>query len=295
MKKTPTNHIFIDDKITDAKLSVILNQLENKPQDNPVSKNCCVMVGNIDTISSYLKSGQNGINKYVILTDHSKVFKKKFIPNNIIDTSVIDFVKIPKMVNWMLNGLVLQKHKVFVTSDHHFNHANIIKYCNRPWNSGKDSDGNIIVTKDDVFRMNEDMIERWNSVVGKTDIVYHLGDFALGDRSRVADIVKRLNGSIRLILGNHDTRDVRFYYESGFDKVYDKSIVVNDFYILSHEPIAFLGPNNCFANIYGHVHNSDNYRTFTKCSCCVCVERWDYMPVEWSVIEDGLKKENDDD
>jgi len=54
----------------------------------------------------------------------------------------------------------------FFTSDTHFNHANIIKFCDRPFK--------------DVELMNETLIANWNRVVGLDDTVFHLGDFCLG-------------------------------------------------------------------------------------------------------------------
>ena len=56
--------------------------------------------------------------------------------------------------------------RVFFTSDTHFNHTNIIRFCNRPFK--------------DVIHMNETIIANWNSVVGPDDIIFHLGDFCLG-------------------------------------------------------------------------------------------------------------------
>ena len=56
--------------------------------------------------------------------------------------------------------------RVFFTSDTHFNHTNIIRFCNRPFK--------------DVTHMNETIIANWNSVVGPDDIIFHLGDFCLG-------------------------------------------------------------------------------------------------------------------
>lgn len=55
-----------------------------------------------------------------------------------------------------------------------------------------------------VEEMNELFIERWNSVVTKRDIVYHLGDVGVGRDHDILECVRRLNGTKRLILGNHD-------------------------------------------------------------------------------------------
>jgi calcineurin-like phosphoesterase family protein len=80
----------------------------------------------------------------------------------------------------------------FFTSDTHFNHANILKYCpGRKYAS--------------IDAMNRDFIERWNARVLPWDIVWHLGDFALGSQEDAAAIFKALNGFEKhLILGNHD-------------------------------------------------------------------------------------------
>ncbi len=77
------------------------------------------------------------------------------------------------------------------TADTHFGHANIIKYCNRPFGSS--------------VEMNETMISNWNKVVQPGDIVYHLGDFCFGRKGYEFDIYfNRLNGLIVFIKGNHD-------------------------------------------------------------------------------------------
>jgi len=78
----------------------------------------------------------------------------------------------------------------FFTSDTHFGHANIIRYCDRPFK--------------DVSHMNEAIIERWNSVVSNDDTVYHLGDVALGPWDQWDSVLTRLNGHKILIVGNHD-------------------------------------------------------------------------------------------
>lgn len=79
----------------------------------------------------------------------------------------------------------------YFTSDTHFGHTNVIKYCNRPF--------------DNAHHMNEGLIFKWNSVVKKDDVVYHLGDFGFQKPADLKDILYKLNGKVLLIPGNHDS------------------------------------------------------------------------------------------
>jgi calcineurin-like phosphoesterase family protein len=79
---------------------------------------------------------------------------------------------------------------IFFTSDLHFGHANIIQYCNRPFNS--------------VEHMNGVLMSNWNSVVTEDDKVIVLGDFAMGKISETLPVAERLNGMKFLVPGNHD-------------------------------------------------------------------------------------------
>jgi calcineurin-like phosphoesterase family protein len=79
---------------------------------------------------------------------------------------------------------------LFFTADTHFFHANIIRYSKRPFQN--------------VEEMNEEIIRRWNMVVGKNDTVYHLGDFAMTDGIKRNEIRDCLNGKIFFIPGSHD-------------------------------------------------------------------------------------------
>lgn len=76
------------------------------------------------------------------------------------------------------------------TSDTHFSHANILKYCNRPF-YGTD-------------HMDETLINNWNALVDTDDVVYHLGDVALGPIDSSLEKIKRLEGYKILVVGNHD-------------------------------------------------------------------------------------------
>lgn len=77
------------------------------------------------------------------------------------------------------------------TADTHFGHANIIKYCKRPFCN--------------VFEMNETTIDNWNRVVKPPDTIYILGDVAMKmSISHIRNIITRLNGKKHVIIGDHD-------------------------------------------------------------------------------------------
>jgi len=102
----------------------------------------------------------------------------------------------------------------FFTGDTHWGHANILRYCRRPWlrEGDLDKDGKWVsdkVAKERADEMDEDMINKWNSKVGLKDYVYHVGDIFFGKyyKDKFAywhSIRSRLNGKILLIIGNHD-------------------------------------------------------------------------------------------
>ena len=78
---------------------------------------------------------------------------------------------------------------IFFTSDLHLYHANVIRYCARPFAT--------------VEEMNEIIVKNWNETVGPDDTVYCLGDFAMAFRP-VETFSPRLMGKKYLVPGNHD-------------------------------------------------------------------------------------------
>ena len=82
--------------------------------------------------------------------------------------------------------------KTFFTSDLHFGHNNIVKFDNRPFNN--------------VLEHDDELIRRWNNKVSNGDVVYVLGDlfWKPTEKYTAEDILKKLNGQIILIKGNHD-------------------------------------------------------------------------------------------
>ena len=134
--------------------------------------------------------------------------------------------------------------KIFLTSDFHDHHKNIIKYCNRPFEHTKE--------------MGEAMITYHNELVKPQDVVYILGDIGMGD---VEPFVKQLNGNLHLILGNHDHRDNYHKYFQSVNSYLELRMNKNKI-ILFHYPIAKwngcnYGNDKCGSfHFYGHSHGN---------------------------------------
>lgn len=162
--------------------------------------------------------------------------------------------------------------KTFLIADTHFNHTNIIKYCNRPFK--------------DINEMNETLIKNWNEVISKDDLVYHLGDFGFFNNDELKELLKLLNGTKILLLGNHDLRRVvTTWKDLGFKEVYKKEIRLGK-YILTHRPIHV---EEEFINIFGHIHENELYGNFNKDNHInISIDVTNFYPVLFSENE-GIK------
>ena len=97
----------------------------------------------------------------------------------------------------------IRANEVWFTSDLHFWHKNICKYCNRPFET--------------VEEMNQAVIDNWNSVVKDDDVVFVLGDIGFCGMERLRPLVSQLKGKIYLIQGNHDSDNVaEALYREGY-------------------------------------------------------------------------------
>jgi calcineurin-like phosphoesterase family protein len=141
------------------------------------------------------------------------------------------------------------KGKIFFTSDTHWRHGNIIKYCDRPFVN--------------VQEMDHALIQNWNKVVSKDDIVFHLGDFAFADKSKWRQIANSLNGTKYLVQGNHDRTDdiptecfemIRDMLQIA---IYDEELEDYSTFIMSHYPLAtWAGISRSICNLHGHIHST---------------------------------------
>lgn len=189
------------------------------------------------------------------------------------------------MENWERNYF---KRNIWFISDHHWQHANILKFTK--------NDGSLVRPGfESVEHMNEIMIERWNATVKPEDKIYHLGDIALGQKDDWPKIFSRLNGHKRLILGNHDHKDMRRYLPF-FEEIMSwrqfKDMPVP--FICCHYPLredTLNGRKSAFC-VHGHIHDNlvmKNGRP-DPLYINVCVERRNYTPVHIEDLMAEMKK-----
>jgi len=163
-------------------------------------------------------------------------------------------------------------NNVFMTSDLHFVHKQIIDYENRPFRN--------------VDEMNETLVINWNSVVDSaTDKVFVLGDFCFGGIERTKEFLRRLNGYKILVKGCHDPYSVSLFMDSGFKEVYEYPIIYDQYYMLSHKPL-YVSSAMPYANIHGHTHGNsfDHVQSVN-----VSVEVTEYKPLNFEYIKNRFK------
>lgn len=173
---------------------------------------------------------------------------------------------------------------IWFTSDTHFFHQNIIKYCDRPVK--------------DAQHMNEVLIENINSLVQPEDTLYMLGDFGTGGWSNMVGILKRINcKDIHYIYGNHDKNMRNPEVSKMFKSVQDyKEITVEgQMIILSH--YAMLEWHNCHRGswmLHGHSHNTlqypDNLKNCKIHDIGVDMPDWNMRPVSFEELKRIMDK-----
>lgn len=166
--------------------------------------------------------------------------------------------------------------KVFIISDTHFGHSATFEAFKR-------NDGTPLRPFKSLEEMHTTFISNWNTVVGKNDLVLHLGDVAFSGQAMDA-IMPQLNGNKRLIRGNHD-RFSEGRYRRFFQRI--EGCYVRDGYIFTHIPIHPESLSRWHANIHGHLHaNLINHPQYFNAS----VEQINYTPIEFEKVKAILKK-----
>lgn len=174
--------------------------------------------------------------------------------------------------------------KFWFTSDTHFGHANIIKYCNRPFKT--------------LEQMDSTLVQNWNARVKSEDIVFHLGDFCFknspggktgeGGQNKATFFETMLTGKMILLHGNHDhNNSAKTIIESMTIKHGGKTI------FMQHRPDRL--PNFFMEKIdlilCGHVHEKWEYREHKHIPVInVGVDVFKFYPVDISEIIERLAK-----
>ena len=148
--------------------------------------------------------------------------------------------------------------KTWITSDLHWGHKNIMKYC--PVTRAR--------YRDDLDYMNEQMVLEWNEKVAPEDLTYILGDVAFMSGYDASKYIRRLNGRKILVEGNHDRKTLLDkHFRESFEEVHKYlTITYNKHYIImSHFPFLewdamHRGSLHFFGHLHGGKTNQEHYR-----------------------------------
>lgn len=188
---------------------------------------------------------------------------------------------------------IVDPNKLFFTSDTHFGHFNICKYCHRPFESRSD--------------MDKTLIANWNAIVPEDGIVVHCGDFMLPHNSGFKEYLKilnKLNGKIFLCRGNHDRIPVTSEETEKIIAVVDNAIIeVEGIKIMaSHYPMLAYPADY---QVFGHIHtmsdgtchgvDGDVNAKLRKTQYDVGVDQNNYSPISyWELCDIFRNKAKND-
>jgi calcineurin-like phosphoesterase family protein len=170
---------------------------------------------------------------------------------------------------------------IYFTSDLHFGHENIIKFCKRPYANAEE--------------MNAALIKNINDTVGADDELYILGDFAFLPTQKIKPILDQfVCKNLHYVHGNHDkamfASDVVKYFKSfgSYNRVtWDKGMAV-----LFHYPILdWESAHRGAWMLHGHCHNTMQYPDMLKNKKIldVGVDVWNYKPVSIEQVREYMK------
>lgn len=190
--------------------------------------------------------------------------------------------------------LTIEKDQhVWFTSDLHFGHRNVLRFCDRPWDNEKEMDNGLI--------------ENWNNTVGDNDIVFILGDvFWFNDSHSIKKVLSKLKGkNIYIIPGNHD--DFKSYHRVDDDRINLCEDVVVTWITreskklqeiwLSHYPMmTWPHRENDAYQFFGHIHSKPNRNEGVDQDLPlhwnqldIGCDYWDYKPVSLETLENMIK------
>ena len=170
---------------------------------------------------------------------------------------------------WRSPGATYQPNdsgRTWLWSDLHLHHANIIRYCRRPFES--------------VDEMDSALLRAWETTVDPGDTIICGGDVALAralDPLRLARL-SAMPGRKVLVLGNHDFGPTGKPSETGSDEASMTLVIPGEPTLLvTHIPLWNVPAGR--VNVHGHVHNHERLRPGPFIN--ICVEQTGYRPLPW--------------
>jgi len=162
--------------------------------------------------------------------------------------------------------------RIFFTADTHFGHGNIIKHCSRPFGG--------------TTEMDQELIRRWNEVVGPEDTIYHLGDFSYRT-PRPGFYFEQLNGRKHLVIGNHDKgKTLKLGWSSVEHRTYlaveGRELVLDHYAMRTWKNIRYGA-----WHLFGHTHGRmpPHYSSMD-----VGVDTHDFRPWSWEEVVEAMRR-----
>lgn len=134
---------------------------------------------------------------------------------------------------------------IWLTSDTHFGHANIIRYCGRPFETKQEHD--------------ETLTANWNKLVKSQDTIYHMGDFGFGSPAHLRQVADKLHGKICLLKGNHDKHCNVPLFADRFHWIKDYHLFQQDnkkIVMMHYSLRSWHFSNHGAAHAWGHSHSN---------------------------------------
>lgn len=194
-----------------------------------------------------------------------------------------------------LNFKIKDASNVFFTSDTHFFHDKIIEMAHRPFSS--------------IEEMNDTIITNWNNKVPKDGIVYHLGDFAWGNKlEQYKELISKLNGKIILIKGNHDEKTYLTIERNALNSSKNNATSIwkiEDRYVyLHHYPFLCYGgtyrkKEDMVYQLFGHIHSGKGQtgldmprmNLLFPTQYDVGMDNNNYIPLSWKEVDEKIKRQ----
>lgn len=193
--------------------------------------------------------------------------------------------------------------KFYFTSDTHYGHGNIMRYCKRPFFVHDDEKEKVekgqkfTVSKESINNMNDQLVERFNKLVKPNDVLIHHGDFAWHPFKNSVEFIERLNcKNLFLIWGNHDEAELGNFIPNNYDQCLIKLEGV-EIHSNHYPQDTWESSHRGSWHLFGHVHGAANSRRELNPAWSMSldcgVDSHDFRPWEFQELRSHFEKKYD--